>query len=88
MAPGDEWLGIEVQGQGWRITQLDDLALYAGKATQVTALVARDRRLLRLPLALQRPTGNKRKASAPEQPDTVTLAITDAARAARWLDGH
>ena len=31
---------------------------------------------------------NKRKASAPEQPDTVTLAITDAARAARWLDGH
>jgi predicted metalloprotease with PDZ domain len=88
MAPGDEWLGIEVQGQGWRITQLDDLALYAGKATQVTALVARDRRLLRLPLALQRPTGSKRKASAPEQPDTVTLAITDAARAARWLDGH
>lgn len=88
MAPGDEWLGIEVQGQGWRITQLDDLALYAGKATQVTALVSRDRRLLRLPLALQRPTGNKRKASAPEQPDTVTLAITDAARAARWLDGH
>ncbi len=88
MAPGDEWLGIEVQGQGWRITQLDDLALYAGKATQVTALVSRDRRLLRLPLALQRPTGSKHKASAPEQPDTVTLAITDAARAARWLDGH
>ncbi|MGL4436460.1 MAG: M61 family metallopeptidase [Giesbergeria sp.] len=88
MAPGDEWLGIEVQGQGWRITHLDDLALYAGKATQVTALVARDRRLLRLPLALQRPTRSKRKASAPEPPDTVTLAVTDAARAARWLDGH
>jgi predicted metalloprotease with PDZ domain len=88
MAPGDEWLGIEVQGQGWRITHLDDLALYAGKAPQVTALVARDRRLLRLPLALQRPARSKRKASAPEPPDTVTLAVTDAARAARWLDGH
>ncbi len=88
MAPGDEWLGIEVQGQGWRITHLDDLALYAGKATQLTALVARDRRLLRLPLALQRPARSKRKASAPEQPDTVTLAVTDAARAARWLDSH
>jgi predicted metalloprotease with PDZ domain len=88
MAPGDEWLGIEVQGQGWRITHLDDLALYAGKATQVTALVARDRRLLRLPLTLQRPADSKRKASAPEQPDTVTLAVTDAARASRWLDGH
>ena len=88
MAPGDEWLGIEVQGQGWRITHLDDLALYAGKAPQVTALVARDRRLLRLPLALQRPARSKRKASAPEQPDTVTLAVTDAARAARWLDSH
>ncbi|MBI3100496.1 MAG: M61 family metallopeptidase [Burkholderiales bacterium] len=87
MAPGDEWLGIEVQGQGWRITHLDDLALYAGKAPQVTALVARDRRLLRLPLALQRPARSKRKASAPEPPDTVTLAVTDAARAARWLDG-
>ncbi len=88
MAPGDEWLGIEVQGQGWRITHLDDLALYAGKAPQVTALVARDRRLLRLPLALQRPARSKRKVSAPEQPDTVTLAVTDAARAARWLDGN
>ncbi len=87
MAPGDEWLGIEVQGQGWRITHLDDLALYAGKAPQVTALVARDRRLLRLPLALQRPARSKRKASAPEPPDTVTLAVTDAVRAARWLDG-
>ncbi|WP_042428748.1 M61 family metallopeptidase [Comamonas granuli] len=79
MAPGDEWLGIEVQGQGWRITQLDDLALYAGPARKVTALVARDRRLLHLPLALQ-PQAALRAA------DTVTLAVTDAARASRWLD--
>ena len=52
MAAGDEWIGIEVQGQGWRITKLDEIALYAGTETSVTALVARDRRLLRLPLAL------------------------------------
>ncbi len=30
MAAGDEWLGLEVQGQGWRIAKLDDMALYAG----------------------------------------------------------
>jgi len=68
-----------VQGQGWRITQLDDLALYAGPARKVTALVARERRLLHLPLALQ-------PQAAPRAADTVTLAVTDAARASRWLD--
>jgi len=79
MAAGDEWLGIEVQGQGWRITKLADLALYAGAAPQATALVARDARLLHLPLALQGTT-------APTS-DTVSLAITDPAAAARWLGG-
>ncbi len=83
MAPDDEWLGIEVQGQGWRITHLDDLALYAGQAKQVTALVSRDRRLLRLPLALQAPGGGGGGGAA----DTITLAVTDAARAKPWLDG-
>ena len=62
MAAGDEWLGIEVvpprrrgvaaTPAGWRLTRLDDLPLYAGGARSVTALVARDRRLLRLPLTL------------------------------------
>ena len=32
--------------------QLDDLALYAGSAPSVTALISRDQRLLRLTLAL------------------------------------
>ena len=64
LAAGDEWLGIELPAtprgpgksaapaQGWRLTRLDDLPLFAGTARQVTALVARDQRLLRLPLAL------------------------------------
>ena len=40
---------------GWRLSRLDDLPLYAGQARRVMALVARDKRLLRLPLDL--PTG-------------------------------
>ncbi|MBS0389834.1 MAG: peptidase M61, partial [Proteobacteria bacterium] len=46
---GDEWLGVEALGQAWRLLKLDELPLYAGSASEVTALVARDRRLLRLP---------------------------------------
>ncbi|HAU56420.1 MAG TPA: peptidase M61 [Comamonadaceae bacterium] len=89
MAAGDEWIGIEVQGQGWRIGKLDDIALYAGTEKTVTALVARDRRLLRLPLALALPTPTGRKRSA-ERPaaDTISLGVTDATQAARWLDAH
>jgi predicted metalloprotease with PDZ domain len=41
-------------GEGWRLAKLDDLPLYAGQHKSVTALVARDRRLLRLPLTLPR----------------------------------
>lgn len=91
MAAGDEWIGIEVQGQGWRIAKLDDIALYAGAETAVTALVARDRRLLRLPLTLAHPPAKSSKgrksAAQPAMADTVSLSITDAARATRWLDG-
>ncbi|HPP98802.1 MAG TPA: peptidase M61, partial [Ottowia sp.] len=59
LAAGDEWLGVELPAptprgaaSGWRLNQLDDLPLYAGRARQLVALVARDQRLLRLPLAL------------------------------------
>ena len=58
LAAGDEWLGVTV-GSGktasrWRLNKLDDLLLYAGTSNQVTAWVARDKRLLELPLTLPR----------------------------------
>ncbi len=68
LAAGDEWLGVEpvpqttpgrraatpraAQDAGWRLSRLEDLPLYAGAARQIIALVARDKRLLRLPLTL------------------------------------
>src|SRR6185312_6550111 len=77
LAAGDEWLGIEVgtraAATGWRMGKLDELLLYAGPARKVTVIVARDKRLLRLALAL---------------PPTVTtwrLALRDAALAKPWL---
>jgi len=57
-AAGDEWLGLTV-GTGkaatrWRMNKLDDVLLYAGTATKVSACVARDQRLLELPLVMPR----------------------------------
>jgi len=51
-AANDEWLGVEVGGQGWRLAKLDDVALYTGVHRRLIALVARDRRILRLDLHL------------------------------------
>ena len=72
-AANDEWIGVEVAGGAWRMNKLDDLTLYAGNHRKVTALVARDRRLLRLELAL------------PAAATTWRLVLRDAARAAPWL---
>ncbi len=75
-AAGDEWLAAKAEGDpgdGWRLHKLEDLALYAGPQRKLTALVARDKRLLRLPLEL------------PERVTTWRLALQDAAIAARWL---
>ena len=84
LAAGDEWLGVEVPAPparagrkagaaaGWRLQRIDELPLYAGSARQVTALVARDKRLLRLPLAL------------PEKSTTWRIAAPDKADAAAW----
>jgi len=74
-AAQDEWLAIEVGGEGWRITKLDDIALYAGPQRKLTALVARDRRLLRLALTL--PTGAT----------TWRLGLAQAERVRTWLAG-
>lgn len=83
-AAGDEWLGIELPAlkgqkslpaQAWRITRLDDLALYLGTQKKLVAIVARDRRLLRLPLEI--PTGIT----------TWRLFAKDAALLGKWLTG-
>jgi predicted metalloprotease with PDZ domain len=56
LAARDEWLGIEVgaKGQGgqWRIGKLSEVPELLGKERQLTALVSRDRQLLRLPLTV------------------------------------
>lgn len=80
-AAGDEWLAVEPAGRGgkpdqpsgWRMGRLDDLLLYAGSAKKVVALVARDKRLLRLDLAM------------PPALTTWRLAIQDSERLAAWL---
>ena len=55
-AAGDEWIGLDAGAKqpnaAWRLLRLDELALYAAPGQPVTALVARDRRLLRLQLVL------------------------------------
>jgi predicted metalloprotease with PDZ domain len=76
LAANDEWVGVEVAGTAWRITKLDDLLLYAGNHKKVTALVARDKRLLRLELNL------------PAAVTTWRLVLRDAARAQPWLAAH
>ncbi len=52
---GDEWMGMRSgpgQNGAWRLHKLDDLLLYAGTPdARSRRLVARDKRLLRLPLS-------------------------------------
>ncbi len=77
-APGDEWLGVEVgparTTTRWRLTTLDDLPLYAGTATKIGALVARDKRLHQLSLTL------------PKAASTWQLTVHDKQLAAQWLN--
>jgi predicted metalloprotease with PDZ domain len=73
MAANDEWIGIEVAGEAWRMGKLDDLLLYAGNHRRVIALVARDRRLLRLELHV------------PAAATTWRLVLRDAKVAQPWL---
>ncbi|HSH90642.1 MAG TPA: peptidase M61 [Ramlibacter sp.] len=73
MAAGDEWVGVEVAGIAWRLTKLDDLLMYAGTHKKITALVARDRRLLRLDLNM------------PAAVTTWRLVLREAAQAQPWL---
>lgn len=74
---GDEWYGIEVASQGWRLGKLDELALYAPPGSALTALIARDKQLLRLPLQLP-------QASAIAL-SNVQLRTSDNTRLTQWL---
>jgi predicted metalloprotease with PDZ domain len=73
---GDEWLGVETKGKnaaGWRMSKLDDLLFYAGRTKKIGVLVARDKHLLRLELAL------------PSAVTTWRLVMQDGVRAKQWL---
>jgi predicted metalloprotease with PDZ domain len=78
-ASGDEWIAVEVSTkavvQTWRLHALDELPLYAGKSKRVTALVSRDRRILRLLLNLPKPS----------QATRLSMGNQDIAR--NWLEG-
>ena len=59
LCAGDECLGVELgtgrEKQGWRLSKLDELPMYLGKARTCTVLISRDKRLLRLALTLPDP---------------------------------
>jgi predicted metalloprotease with PDZ domain len=81
MAANDEWLGVEFapgprggEAEAWRIHKLDELPPLRARRAQLTALVSRDKRLLRLPL------------DWPTESFTVRLAVDDAALLASWLN--
>jgi len=65
LAAGDEWLGAETGPSAWRVRKLADLAQLAQGQSQIVALVARDGRLLRLPL----------RWPEPDQPGTQTVRL-------------
>ena len=82
MAAGDEWLGIEFAAprrgtpvEAWRIHRLDDVEALRGGRPRLTALVARDRQLLRLTL------------DWPADQQSLRLVVGDAQRVGAWLGG-
>jgi predicted metalloprotease with PDZ domain len=75
-AAGDEWLTIEVQGQAWRLQNVDELLLYASAGEPVLAGVARDRRMHALSLSLP---------PIPPSNNDIKLVIEDAKKVSLWL---
>ena len=77
-AAGDEWLGLDVgtdpSATHWRLSKLDDVLLYAGSATQMSALVARYKRLLKLSLTL------------PESVTSWRLTVCEPQQTDLWLN--
>ncbi|WP_295856074.1 peptidase M61 [uncultured Xylophilus sp.] len=75
LSAGDEWIGVRAEGAAdtWRLGKLDDLTFYLGDARRATVWVARDRRIVELPLEL------------PAADTTLRLTADDAAKLATWL---
>jgi predicted metalloprotease with PDZ domain len=77
-AAGDEWLGVETgpgkTNSSWRLSKLDDLLLYAGTGLKIGALVARDKRILKLSLTLPQPAYS------------WSLAVEDKKLVNQWLN--
>ncbi|WP_137920008.1 M61 family metallopeptidase [Hydrogenophaga sp. 2FB] len=80
LAANDEWLGVEFAPakrgdapEAWRIHKLDELPALRARRAELTAVVARDKRLLRLPLKW------------PTESHAVMLAVSDAAKLDTWL---
>ena len=59
--------------EAWRVNKLDEVQQLRGQRLQLTALVARDKRLLRCPMTW------------PEITQAVKLGVGDAGLLARWL---
>ena len=76
-ASGDEWVAVQTADSktdgAWRLLTLDDFTLYAGNAKHVTALVARDKRLLSLTLTL------------PKSSNAMRFTVRDETLANAWL---
>ncbi len=75
-AAGDEWLAIQTDQGNWRLHTLDELLLYTGPTEQVTALIARDKRIHPLTLTL------------PAATSQVRLAVGDLDAVNQWMDSH
>lgn len=82
LAAGDEWLGVEFAAprrghasESWRVRKLDEVATLRGTRHALTALVARDGRLLRCLMTW------------PADSHTVRLSVDKAALVAAWLAG-
>ncbi|MDO8904192.1 M61 family metallopeptidase [Hydrogenophaga sp.] len=82
MAAGDEWLGVEFapdrrgeSAESWRVHKLDEVAWLRGQREQLTALIARDKRLLRCNLTW------------PADTHTVRLQVGDATKLRPWMVG-
>lgn len=82
-APGDEWLGLEIgkgtQASAWRVHKWADLSLTVLPNAPAVALVARDKRLLRLSFRMP-PAG-----TAAHPADKIQLGIGEPLLLRSWL---